>query len=262
MKTNKPQRVTRKEVWEKSAAEIDGSDFIHFVDRVACSGLVSETAVVVLFRLLRHRNPDTGLCCPSIDLLAMRLFPNLTPQSAHNKVVDAIWELKKAGIVVITNNRFEFRFSWGTGKGGDVVGEVNALLDGKEELEQYRALRLTKRSADEPRKPRAVRKHRRTRKEPTDIKIMSVDRHDNNVDRHDNNVAPTLKSCRADIKIMGISNKASNGNLSNEEKEAPSASLGENSTDSVYNREDYTKWVSQRRKGDNVFPGFLKQSVS
>src|SRR5262245_37111341 len=94
-------------------------DYWKLIDRVACSGDVSSTAVVVLMRLLQHRNTKTGQCNPGIKLLAKRLFPNLALRTGYEKVQRAINELVDANVVRVVR-RFNatsiylFAFEWGT----------------------------------------------------------------------------------------------------------------------------------------------------
>jgi Helix-turn-helix domain len=124
----------------KNPNEITRLDYWKLVDRVACSGDVSPTAVIVLMRLLQHRHTTTGQCNPSIETLATRLFPNLAARSGYDKVQNAIRELKKTGIIQV-NHRFGsssvylFKFGWGW----DVV---NASLSLEEEDDDELARRI------------------------------------------------------------------------------------------------------------------------
>jgi hypothetical protein len=106
-------------------------DYWSLIDRVACSGDVSPTAIVVLMRLLQHRNTETGQCNPSIALLAQRLFPKLAARSAYDKVEKAIRELKRAGIIHViqrynATSIYRFAFSWGLAT--HPRGEINTSL--------------------------------------------------------------------------------------------------------------------------------------
>src|SRR5689334_6460536 len=142
-KYNKPER---KNVWDKKEDEIGSSDWVHFFDRVVCSRCVSQTALEVLWRLLRHRDPERGgehLCCPSIAMLAMRLYHDMDPKSAYNKVREALKELREAGIIVVEKRRgisnfynvYHFRWSWGTGMSGEpkVIAELGQVREGEKD---------------------------------------------------------------------------------------------------------------------------------
>ncbi len=95
-------------------------DYWKLIDRVTCSGDVSATDVVVLMRLLQHRNTETGRCDPSIWTLAKRLFPKLTAASGYNKVWRSIQKLKKEEIIRVIHQHdsssiYQFDFGWGYG---------------------------------------------------------------------------------------------------------------------------------------------------
>ena len=78
---------------------VDRLDYWKLIDRVACSGKVSDSAVKVLMHLLQHRNTKTGQCNPGIKLLASGLYPNLTPASGYHKIERALNELRENWLV-------------------------------------------------------------------------------------------------------------------------------------------------------------------
>jgi hypothetical protein len=94
-------------------------DYWKLIDRVACSGDVTPPAILVLARLLQHRNTKTGQCNPGIKLLAKRLFPKLSPRTGYEKVARAMKELVNARIMKVdrqfnATSIYKFAFEWGT----------------------------------------------------------------------------------------------------------------------------------------------------
>jgi hypothetical protein len=109
-------------------------DYWKLIDRVACSGAVSPTAVIVLMRLLQHRNTETGQCNPGVQLLAKRLLPKHTAGSGYNKVHRAIGELKENGIVRVIqryNNSaiYKFKFDWGADVNTSLNDDKSASIE-------------------------------------------------------------------------------------------------------------------------------------
>src|SRR5215218_2648190 len=99
----------------------DRKDYRMLVDRVQCSGKLSADACILLDRILRHRNPETGQCNPGIKLLAKRLYPTLTPASGYAKVERHLAELRANWIMdwqiyVDASSDYDFNFDWGTKK--------------------------------------------------------------------------------------------------------------------------------------------------
>ena len=109
-------------------------DYWKLIDRVACSGAVSPFTVVVLMRLLQHRNTETGQCNPGVQLLAKRLLPKHTAGSGYNKVHRAIGELKENGIVRVIqryNNSaiYKFKFDWGADVNTSLNDDKSASIE-------------------------------------------------------------------------------------------------------------------------------------